>query len=356
MYYTEGYSFTETYSKLLRMFDEKVTRDISPRGSPTHELADVTAWQVNCPSRCWLTKAGRGLNPFFAAAEIFWILSGMGNVDWISRWNKTMKNFQDNERKDFNAAYGKRLRAYNMSWGCKDGTVVDQVHYAIERIAKDPNTRRAVISLWHPVQDNLESKDIACTNWLAFRLRENRLHTLVGMRSNDIIWGTPYNMIQMEHLTCLIQGSLMYRLGRVIHRGVHNVVVSSLHKYEGLYDKTLERMAAVSKVQNMSHVSSSRIFNIPSVLSGSTTFIELSERLQNLGKNINRYEDKGMELEDIPLAVKEFPCYWAQVETLALLGIIRKDKSNRKVIEWCKYWLEPGFAWMVEDFLDPIKF
>ena len=349
MKYVTGSSFTGVYHRLLEQFELGPVRNISPRGNPTWEIKDTMGWKVYDAKHCWLVQYGRSLNPFFAAAEVFWILSGDGSVEWISKWNKNMRSFRDGDKESFNAAYGERLKWYPVF--AREVGAVDQISRVVSRLKEDPNTRRAVISLWHPHLDNQDSKDIACTNWIVFRIREGLLHTLVGMRSNDVVWGTPYNMIQMEHLACLVLGEIQKNLDATLQRGSHEVVVSSLHKYEGLYDKTLERMKKASEDLFLT-----RAFP-PWANSEPITFAGLWGRYYSLLDKMKMVDSQDLKLDDIYPNTNNPKSYWGQLETLAILGLLRKQGTERReVIEWAEDHMHPMFSWLVRDFLNPLKF
>jgi len=191
---------------------------------------------------------GRRFNPFFALAEVVWILSGDGNVDWISYFNSQMGEFSDG-KKDFHGAYGLRIRKwpymrdrrfefdcgfYYAEGGREPRTDIDQLEQAIFKLKKDPQTRQAVISLWDPVRDNLDrSKDYPCNNIVYFSLRQGVLDMSVVIRSNDVIWGTPYNAVQFTHLHAYVAGCLGVQMG------VFTYFIQNLHYYLDQYRETL---------------------------------------------------------------------------------------------------------------------
>jgi thymidylate synthase len=65
----------------------------------------------------------------------------------------------------------------------------DALTAVAQRLAEDPNTKRAVMSIFDPASDFGDSKDIPCNNWLHFLRRDDRLHLNVAVRANDVIWG-----------------------------------------------------------------------------------------------------------------------------------------------------------------------
>jgi hypothetical protein len=181
--------------------------------------------QYETPGACFMKIPGRRFNIFFALAEVIWILSGNGNVEWISFFNSNMRKFADEGQPDFHGAYGKRIRDCRGSY-VGHSIYVDQIEAVCNKLKEDPFSRQAIISLWDPISDNKpESNDYPCNNWVAFSLRDGKLNMSVAIRSNDIIWGTPYNAVQFTHLLALVAGNLGVQCGAITY------FVQNLHVY-----------------------------------------------------------------------------------------------------------------------------
>ena len=69
------------------------------------------------------------------------------------------------------------------------------------------------------------SKDIPCNVLSHLLLRKRRLEWLQVMRSNDLVWGLPYNLIQWTYLQEVVAGWLGVEPGQYVH------VSDSLHAY-----------------------------------------------------------------------------------------------------------------------------
>lgn len=217
--------------------DKNQIIEAAPRGKRVIQLRDRVAWTLSHPWECWLTIPGRRLNPFFAAAEIFWILAGRSDAAWIKIFNKNFSSYEDPGAPwypNMHAAYGQRIFGYTTADRSGKSITVDQVACVVEKLRADPQTRQAVISLWHPVYDNLEiSNDYSCNVTVMFDIRDDALNISIVIRSNDFIWGTPYNMLQFVHLQALIAGELGKRLG------TYTVFCNNLHIYTDLYPDQL---------------------------------------------------------------------------------------------------------------------
>jgi thymidylate synthase len=238
----KGKGLGDMYLALVR----EITRngkEIPTRHGPCLELAEPVCLEYEGPGHCWMVIPGRVFNPFFALAEVVWILSGNGNVEWISYFNSNMRKFADEGKEDFHGAYGLRIRKWPnnyCSW-----MHLDQIEWAVKKLQKDPYSRQAVISLWDPDRDNyIPSNDYPCNNLIYYRLRDGVLYQTVVQRSCDLIWGAPHNAVQFSHIHAYVAGALGARIGKLTY------VIQNLHYYLELYKPTLANLIAKAFDEN----------------------------------------------------------------------------------------------------------
>jgi thymidylate synthase len=234
----EGRGLGDIYLRVFRHLKGH-GKKVTIRGHKCVELEEPVTLTYTHPGFCWMKIPNRKFNPFFALAEVVWILQGRGDIDWIAPYNEQMREYNDGGPNN-HGAYGQRLRdwRYEVFANEKDSVMsaigeVDQIKEAVQKLQKDPNTRQAIMSLWDPGRDNQPSKDIPCNNWVAYRLRDGILDQTVVIRSNDFIWGTPYNAVQFTHLHALVAGELGVKMGKLIY------VIQNLHYYEEQYPEAL---------------------------------------------------------------------------------------------------------------------
>lgn len=248
-----GRGLGDIYYSLIR--DISAGREVTIRGHRLKEIEGPVTLCYTEPGACFMPIPGRKFNIFFALAEVMWMWSGRGDVEWISHYNSNMKSFQDGDNPEFHGAYGLRVRKWKPYWGLSDtASEVDQLEEAIKKIVVDPFTRQAVISLWHPAYDNGSppTKDTPCNNLVYFSLRDGKLDMTVVIRSNDVIWGTPYNVCQFSHLQAIAVGMLRQELDQTsgsgepprekdkVQIGTLTYVVQNLHYYLDQADETRE--------------------------------------------------------------------------------------------------------------------
>lgn len=196
---------------------------VSPRGKETKEILCPTITLVNPKSRlCY--NSFRKFSLVYAITEALMLFSYSDDVRYFSRFNKNIENFSD-DGLTLHGAYGKRMAYCN------------QVYDVISRLENDQFTRQAVITINNAKDDrNYKGKDMPCTMSLMFSLRNNKLNMTTTMRSNDIIWGLPYDTFMF---TCL-QEAIANTLN--VDVGWYKLIPMSLHVYKDFYC-TLEYMA-----------------------------------------------------------------------------------------------------------------
>ena len=207
------------------------------RDQPTRELLHASFTITDPRQRIVF---GRPINPAFAIAEVIWILSGANDTGYLQFWNPRMKQFVDEDKLRFHGAYGYRLGSQPKLSEAANRELrhethpgksrVDQVRTAYEVLRHTPNSRQVVLQIWNHEYDlpdpEPRSKDVPCNIMSHLMIRGEKLEWLQVMRSNDLIWGTPYNFIQFTTLQEIMAGWLG------IEVGTYNHISDSLHVYE----------------------------------------------------------------------------------------------------------------------------
>jgi thymidylate synthase len=191
-------------------------RPVVVRGAATTELLAKTI-QIDHPTERFITLPGRRNDPFAAIAESMWVIAGRDDVGYLQRYLPRAPNYSD-DGAHWRGAYGPRLRA----WGN-----TDQFDEVRRLLRDDPLTRRAVMSIFDPGRDFVETRDVPCNNWLHFIQRDGRLDLNVVIRSNDIIWGfSGINTFEWS----LLHEMMALWVGAEV--GVATFFISSLHYYD----------------------------------------------------------------------------------------------------------------------------
>ncbi len=220
MFFLEGETMDEIQKMVLKELLENGRR-VKPRGSWVKEIT-AFGFRLSNPRARLIYSPARKMNLMFAVGELLWYLRGTNLSEIISFYNKRYPNYSDDGR-TLHGAYGVRLFTDTFT-----GFV--QWDKTLELLKKDPDTRQAVINIHMPQDLDATSKDIPCTCYLQFLIRDNKLECIVNMRSNDIIWGTCYDVFSFT----MMQEIMARQLG--IEVGPYSHFAGSMH----IYDKHLE--------------------------------------------------------------------------------------------------------------------
>lgn len=111
----------------------------------------------------------------------------------------------------------------------------DQFYHAVTELEDRPDSRRAVMiytrpTMWGDHNFNGRS-DFMCTNAVQYLIRENKVHAVVQMRSNDVVFGYRNDYAWQSFVLDAVIKELKRR-GKPYDRGNIHWNVGSLHVYE----------------------------------------------------------------------------------------------------------------------------
>jgi len=158
----------------------------------------------------------RNISKSYICGELLWYVLGRNDVGFISKFAKLWERISD-DGKTSNSAYGDIiLKRHGFN----------QVDTIIRLLKKDPLSRRAVINFNVPNPNVINTKDEICTVALQFLIRNGKLNAYGLMRSNDVWFGLPYDVIFFTEL----QKYIARKLG--VDCGTYTHTANSLHVYE----------------------------------------------------------------------------------------------------------------------------
>ena len=198
-------------------------------GERTMELTHVGI-TLTQPWQRELVLPSRKANVAAQIVETAWVLAGRNDIATLLPYLPRAADFSDDGR-TWRAGYGPRLRSY------ADGTCegVDQLGYIVDTLRSSPGSRQAVATIWDPRVDNTPGKDRACNNWLHFLARKGKLDLLVGIRSNDAMWGwSGINAFEWSALQEIVAGMIGHQVGKL------SFAIGSFHVYDRHWAKARE--------------------------------------------------------------------------------------------------------------------
>lgn len=190
-----------------------------PRGQLIRELL-VPTLQLTNPRRRLLSSPARDANYRFATGEFLWYFRGASDLESLAYYNPRMRQWSD-DGLTLNSAYGAILKPQWMAMAAV--------------LRADPDSRRAVATIYSGDYLTRVTKDVPCTSTLQFFIRENRLHLHVTMRSNDVIWGLTNDLFSFTLLQeCFLL--LMRSEYPTLELGHYYHTAGSMHLYERHFD------------------------------------------------------------------------------------------------------------------------
>ena len=212
-----GRTFAEVYDKLLLSLLEE-GKKVRPRGMLTKELMQET-FCIEDPNSSLIYIPGRNFSIAHAIHESFLIFCDNNRVNVAGYFNKNIAQFSD----DGNTLYG--------SYGHR---IAKKMQGVLDKLKEDHDTRQALLTI-HRVDDSIvKTKDPPCTITLQFTIRDEKLNMHVYMRSNDIVWGTPYDVFVFTTIQKVFANTLGIPIGKYYH------TATSLHMYERDFEKCRE--------------------------------------------------------------------------------------------------------------------
>ncbi|MHB9145639.1 MAG: thymidylate synthase [Symbiobacteriia bacterium] len=205
--------YDELQARVMKELLRSKTR-ARPKKGPILELPGVVLELTNPRARLSRTKSRLLL--FSCLGELLWYLSGRDDLQTISYYISKYADSSD-DGSTLYGAYGPRLFAANGQ---------NQLQNITDKLRQDPDSRQAMISLFDAVDLDRPHKDVPCTCSFQFLIRNQRLHMITYMRSNDVILGLPHDIFSFTMIQEVLARTLGYDVGTYKH------MVGSLHLYE----------------------------------------------------------------------------------------------------------------------------
>lgn len=160
------------------------------------------------------------VNEEYVNREIAWYESESLNVNDLVPTPQIWQQISDNDGK-INSNYGYLVFS-------------SENHHQYKRVREElslnPNSRRAVMIYQRPTMHydyNVNGmSDFICTNAVQYLIRNNKLHAVVQMRSNDVIFGYNNDWAWQKYVQLKLAKELMVEAGDI------QWSVGSLHIYE----------------------------------------------------------------------------------------------------------------------------
>lgn len=224
-------------------------RYVETRGINTLEICHINFCITNPLNRITYNTNRKWKLPL-AIGEFAWHISASNSVDFITYYARQWENFSNDGKTISQSCYGHKIFA-------NDASGISQWNKLIFLLKKDKYSRRAVFDFYESESGiDYFAKDIACVCTIQFLIRDGKLDAVVNMRSNDLIWGLPYDIYFFTMLQELLALELKVELGCYYHN------VGSMHIYdqhfelgkkmlEGIQGITIREMPKMTKPEQL---------------------------------------------------------------------------------------------------------
>ncbi|MBM3380105.1 MAG: thymidylate synthase [Betaproteobacteria bacterium] len=146
--------------------------------------------------------------------ELLWFLSGSTNVEALREHGVSIWDEWADPQGELGPVYGRQWRA----WRGPDGTSIDQMAELIDRLRKDPNSRRLIVSAWN-VADLPKMALAPCHALFQFHVADHRLSCQLYQRSADIFLGVPFNIASYALLCHMVAQQCDLQVGEFVWTG-----------------------------------------------------------------------------------------------------------------------------------------
>lgn len=220
----------ESFDNIFRRLNEQ-GQFVRPRGLLVKEVENFS--YILPPYVRFQNYECRKLNLSYLKREVMWYLKGDRFDNSICQHAKTWRDIVNSDG-SINSNYGQYVFR----------PAVSQFDNVVDQLKKDPDSRRASITILNSEHLLSDTRDVPCTYSLNFRIRNDRLNMSVHMRSQDAIYGMgndapAFSIIQEMVYASLVENYPQLCLGDYFH------VVDSFHVYERHF-KMLDEILAGS--------------------------------------------------------------------------------------------------------------
>lgn len=233
----------------FRHITEAIAAEAYPQIRTTSRVGDViqllepAVIRYSQPKHRVLFNQARDANPFGHLFESLWMLCGRNDVATVNYYMSKYGEITSDDGVTANGAYGYRWRhaKQQKTYDPRDGSYepVNQLKIIIDHLKRNPNSRRAVLSMWNVEDDLLKidsSKDVCCNLSATFQLRwetpndkcdpDEHLDMTVFNRSNDFVLGAlGANVVHFSFLQEYVAAHLGVEVGH------YNQISTNLHCY-----------------------------------------------------------------------------------------------------------------------------
>ena len=218
------------YHDLLRLVLDRGTLKADRTGTGTYSVFGAQARFDLRESFPLLTTKKLHLKSIIY--ELLWFLRGDTNVHWLQERGVTIWNEWADAQGNLGPVYGAQWCA----WKTPEGRAINQIDQVIEKIRKNPDSRRLIVSAWNVGE--IEKMALPpCHLLFQFYVSKGELSCQLYQRSADLFLGVPFNIASYALLTMMVAQVCGLRPGEFVH------TFGDLHLYQNHIEQTREQLS-----------------------------------------------------------------------------------------------------------------
>lgn len=187
-------------------------------------INDFDGYKVACPIRTTAMAE-------YCAAETIAFDQGITCSKKMGKLSKIW-HYIRNPDSTINANYGLMVYhmrdAGNLKYSEK---MMSQYEWAFDRLSRNIHTLQAIMHFNRPCHQWTENLDQPCTVFVQYTVVENKINLHSYMRSNDAIYGMPYNLAYFRLLLIRMRDDLNEKCGHTLQVGYIHHNATSVHLY-----------------------------------------------------------------------------------------------------------------------------
>lgn len=143
--------------------------------------------------------------------ELLWFLRGDTNVGYLNEHGVTIWDEWADDQGNLGRIYG----AQWCDWRTERGSI-NQIDRVIEKIKRDPDSRRLIVSAWN-VGELDQMALPPCHTLFQFFVQDGELSCQLYQRSADLFLGVPFNIASYALLTLMVAQVCELKPGTFVH-------------------------------------------------------------------------------------------------------------------------------------------
>lgn len=159
--------------------------------------------------------------------EFEWFINGETNIQRFKDAGVKIWDAWADDNGELGPVYGYQMRNFN-------NQNIDQMRNLIKTLRTDPDSRRHIISLWNPAQQDQMALP-PCYLYFQFFVDKDKLNMFVVQRSGDLFLGIPYDVALFTKILLYVSDQVGLKANtldiQIVDAHIYNNQLEAVHEY-----------------------------------------------------------------------------------------------------------------------------